>query len=127
MELDKQVDEFIKQNPLARQMMLQLTEDPNTFFASNDSIPLIFEVNIACDILHLKEGRTKYVGEQFAPAEQVLSELKSLGFLQRWCAGCVSPHFYNFIGDKFDLETCGDKINNNPQFRKDLREYLKQI
>lgn len=127
MELDKKVDEFIRQTPLARQMMLELTEDPNIFFAMKDFPPRIFAVDMEGGSLHLKEGRPEYVGEQFVPATQVLSELKSLGFLQRWCASCVSPYFYNFSEDKFDLESSGGKINNAPQFRAELREYLKKI
>ncbi len=122
MGLSEEAAKFIQATPLARDILLQLTEEAHTYF--------IFQArNSTAELAHVRGGcfqtlfsKIQYTGEKAKQAWAVLESLKELGVLECKVDGTNSPYFYNVAGERFYEGV--NHINRTPEIRQELRKHL---
>ena len=121
MDISEEALKFIQETPLAREILLLLTKDPNTFFMHSTRNGPQAGVISSTDGLYSSEYPNTYTGERATEAWAVLENLDKLGVLKSLIAGCGSPFFYCVAEERFDNISCE---NQTPEIRQGLRKLL---
>ena len=121
MDIGEKALEYIRGNPLAREILLSLTKDPDTIFMrsslkGSQAGVISTKLGSICS----DDYATDYVGERAKETAEVLKRLERLKVLEGWITGCSSPSFYKIACEEFSLAG----VNESPEIRQELHRVL---
>jgi len=128
MDISEEALKYIDENPLAKEILLLLIKNPDTYFVHiNWNGPQAGVIPSTEMVIDSRDFPNTYTGQRVEEAIKVLRDLENLGVLQNWIRGRSSSFTYCLAGEEFydfseDKGTPG--ANKTPEIREELSKLL---